>query len=149
MCCWSPSSPGYFKNVSTGKIFLHGNLSHWGNATTGGSWFFLQSGNALALLCAVCFATLITYLGSYAEGTDTGILVFFMAVTQAVMEVTLFLVMDFASFSPPSINWGSASFGLGFWQEIGFLSPPLCKPMHEITTLSFPPCCCSHWNPSC
>lgn len=68
--------------------------------------FSFNLGNALALLCAVCFATLITYLGSYAKGTDTGILVFFMAVTQAVMGGLLFFAMDFASFSPASINWG-------------------------------------------
>lgn len=99
----------FLKKRPTGKNFLCMGIYLIGVTLLTGvleAGFSFNLGNALALLCAVCFATLITYLGSYAKGTDTGILVFFMAVTQAVMGGLLFFAMDFASFSPASINWG-------------------------------------------
>lgn len=78
----------FLKKRPTGKNFLCMGIYLIGVTLLTGvleAGFSFNLGNALALLCAVCFATLITYLGSYAKGTDTGILVFFMAVTQAVM----------------------------------------------------------------
>ncbi|MBQ9942628.1 MAG: DMT family transporter [Christensenellaceae bacterium] len=86
----------------------------------------LNLGNALALLCSLCFSLQIAGMGIFSQKTDARQLVFLMACVQTLLGGLLFLLTDLPAFDPAAVNW---PVGLGAVAILGVVGSFICSTL--------------------